>query len=43
MNSDLNRFLTAQQGGVYENALADTKMVVSTVIGCGLYSHKLMA
>lgn len=23
MNSDLNRFLTAQQGGVYENALAE--------------------
>jgi len=25
MNSDLNKFLTAQQGGVYENALAELK------------------
>lgn len=25
MNSDLNRFLTAQQGGVYENALSELK------------------
>lgn len=25
MNSDLNRFLTAQQGGIYENALSELK------------------